>query len=183
MKESANKIRNAFRKFNQPRVKYLNLDKAMTAVEINVEHLKKEEKDINTFIGSIKQKIISSARKLLIVKTNIKLGLGVNATFQTTDTEKTEVTNTISTKHQTVYSSSQIDRVVDSLIEDLLNRFEHINHKGSGYTVKKINHVFLKSYKVKPIRGTSYIPTPEKFANSRCGLVNIKNEDQECFKW
>ena len=55
MKESANKIRNAFRKFNQPRVKYLNLDKAMTAVEINVEHLKKEEKDINTFIGSIKQ--------------------------------------------------------------------------------------------------------------------------------
>ena len=27
------------------------------------------------------------------------------------------------------------------------------------------------------------MPIPEKFANSRCGLVNIKNEDQECFKW
>ena len=76
---------------------------------------------------------------------------------------------------------SQIARIVDSLIEDLLKRFEHINHKGSGYTVKKINHVFLKSYKVKPIRGSSYIPTPEKFANSRCGLINIKNEDNECF--
>ena len=137
----------------------------MTAVEINVEHLKREEKDINRFMGSIREKIISSARKLLIVKTNIKFGLGVNATFQTTGSDKTEVTNTISTKHQTVNSSSQIARIVDSLIEDLLNRFEHINHKGSGYTVKKINHVFLKSYKVKPIRGSSYIPTPEKFSN------------------
>ena len=27
------------------------------------------------------------------------------------------------------------------------------------------------------------IPTPEKFANSKRGLVNIKNEDNECFKW
>jgi elongation factor Tu len=29
----------------------------------------------------------------------------------------------------------------------------------------------------------SYIPTPEKFSNSKCGLINIKNDDQECFRW
>jgi biotin-(acetyl-CoA carboxylase) ligase len=74
----------------------------------------------------------------------MKFGLGVNATFQSTSTNDL-VTNTISTKHQAVNSSSQIPRVVDSLIEDLLNRFEHINHKGSGCTAKKINPVFLKS--------------------------------------
>jgi hypothetical protein len=60
---------------------------------------------------------------------------------------------------------------------------EHTKHKGSGYSVKKIRHVFLKSYNVKPLRGSSYIPTPEKFTNPKCGLVNIKNEDNECFKW
>jgi hypothetical protein len=38
-------------------------------------------------------------------------------------------------------------------------------------------------YETKPARGSSYIPTPEKYSNPKCGLVNIKNQDQECFKW
>ena len=106
----------------------------MTSVEISVEHLKREEKDINKFVGSLKEKLISAARKLLIVKTNVKLGLGINATFESKDQV---ITNTLSTKHISVTSSSQIARVVDTLIEDILNRFEHINFKGSGYTLKK----------------------------------------------
>jgi hypothetical protein len=35
----------------------------------------------------------------------------------------------------------------------------------------------------KKLRGSSYIPTPEKYSNSNCGLINIKNNDQKCFKW
>ena len=135
-----------------------------------------------SFLNKNRNKIVSSARKLLIVKTNMKFGLGVNATFEES-TSHTIVTNTVSTKHTTCNSSAEVPRVVDALISDILDRFEHINQKGSGYTVKKINHVFLKSFKVKPIRGSSYIPTPEKFVNAKCGLVNIKNEDNECFKW
>ena len=106
----------------------------MSAVDISVEHLKREEKDINKRVGSLKEKMISAARKLLIVKTNIKFGLGINATFESKDQV---ITNTISTKQISVTSSSQIPRIVDSLIEDILKRFENINFKGSGYTVKK----------------------------------------------
>ena len=152
--EAVKTIAKTFRKFNQPRVTYTSLDKVMTSVEISVEHLKKEDKDINGFIGSIRQKIITAARKLLIVKTNIRLGLGVNASFQTTDTEKSQVTNAVSTKHISVTSSSQLARVVDSLIDDRLRRFEHINRKGSGCTVRKINHIFLKTYNVEAVRGS-----------------------------
>jgi hypothetical protein len=159
----------------------------MSTVEIDVDHLKKENKDIISFMGSIKNKLIESARKLITVKTNVKLGLGVNATFVKVADNKEEadsgISNTISTKHASVHSKAQVARVVDSLIEDLLFMFENTKHKGSGYSVKKIHRVFLKSYTVKPVRGSSYIPTPEKFAHNKCGLVNIKNEDNECFKW
>ena len=180
--EASKTIAKNFRKFNQPRTKFLSYDSPMSVVEISVAHLKKEEKDLPKFLGSLKEKLIIAARKLLIMKTNMKFGLGVNATFASTDS-KTDVTNTVSTKHMSVNSKAEVPRVMDSLIDIAINMFEHINHKGSGYTIKKINHVFLKSFKVKPLRGSSCIPTPEKFANSRCGLVNIKNEDNECFKW
>jgi len=40
--EAVKKIAKTFRQFNQPRTKYLHLEKAMTAVEISVDHLKRE---------------------------------------------------------------------------------------------------------------------------------------------
>ena len=78
---AANTIRKGFLQFRKPKVTYRNLGKAMTVVEISVSHLKNEEKHLMEFLNKNREKLISSARKLLIVKTNMKFGLGVNATF------------------------------------------------------------------------------------------------------
>ena len=55
--------------------------------------------------------------------------------------------------------------------------------KGTGWIIKNFLNIFIDIYETKPIRAASYIPTPQKFNNSRCGLINIQNDDQECFKW
>ena len=34
-----------------------------------------------------------------------------------------------------------------------------------------------------PLKGRSYLPLPEELRNSRKGLINIKNDDNECFRW
>ena len=34
-----------------------------------------------------------------------------------------------------------------------------------------------------PLKGSSYIPLPVELRNSHRGLVNLKNEDNECFRW
>ena len=34
----------------------------------------------------------------------------------------------------------------------------------------------------KPLKGSSYIPLPEYLANKKA-IINMKNEDEECFKW
>ena len=33
------------------------------------------------------------------------------------------------------------------------------------------------------MRGNSYIPLPEKLQNAAKGLINLQNEDNECFRW
>ena len=40
----------------------------------------------------------------------------------------------------------------------------------------------MKSFTEKPVRGSSYIPTPDKY-NAKCGLINIQNPDDECLRW
>ena len=35
----------------------------------------------------------------------------------------------------------------------------------------------------KPLEGKSYIPLPKELQNNLKGLINLKNEDNECFRW
>ena len=35
----------------------------------------------------------------------------------------------------------------------------------------------------EPTKGSSYIPLPVELPNSKKGFVNLKNEDNECFRW
>ena len=33
------------------------------------------------------------------------------------------------------------------------------------------------------MKGSSYIKLPQELRNSAKGLINMKNEDNECFRW
>ena len=43
------------------------------------------------------------------------------------------------------------------------------------------NFVVGECLTIKPQRASSYLPTPENYANPKCELINIQNKDQECF--
>ena len=53
----------------------------------------------------------------------------------------------------------------------------------SEWFVYKFLNIILQGFTIRAESGSSYIPTPEKYNNSRCGLINIQNDDNECFKW
>ncbi|MFM7988997.1 MAG: hypothetical protein ACKPKO_57760, partial [Candidatus Fonsibacter sp.] len=54
---------------------------------------------------------------------------------------------------------------------------------GSGWAIESIDKLAIDVFETKPIRASSYIPTPAKYSNPKCGLINIHKEDDECFKW
>ena len=48
--------------------------------------------------------------------------------------------------------------------------------EGSGWTIKSVEDHYLNIVKYQPIKGNSY-------SNSATGLINMKNNDNECFRW
>lgn len=42
-------------------------------------------------------------------------------------------------------------------------------------------HIILTKY--NPLNGSSYIELPTELRNSSKGLINLKNQDNECFRW
>ena len=55
--------------------------------------------------------------------------------------------------------------------------------EGSGWTINSVDNHYLNIVKYEPMKGSSYIQLPTELRNSAKGLINIKNDDHECFRW
>ena len=64
-----------------------------------------------------------------------------------------------------------------------MDLFDKWISEGSGWVLDKLDDDFINVNQYNPLSGSSYIKLPPKLANSRKGLVNIKNNDNECFRW
>ena len=85
---------------------------------------------------------------------------------------KTTITNiTFKTKAHFIYNKKEIEQVLDKLYDDLASKFDKLKdrHKSAG-TLKKISYFFFDVYKIKELRSSSYIPTPENIQILNAGL-------------
>ena len=55
--------------------------------------------------------------------------------------------------------------------------------EGSGWVINSIDEHYINTVVYDPLKGSPYIPFPRELRNSSKGLVNIKNDDNECFPW
>ena len=67
--------------------------------------------------------------------------------------------------------------------QEILNVIDKWVSEGSGWVIDRIDSHYLNVTLYKPLSGSSYIKLPAKLGNSRKGLINLKNEDNECFRW
>ena len=67
--------------------------------------------------------------------------------------------------------------------QNILNKIAVWISEGSGWTVKSVDNHYLNVVKYQPMRGSSYIKLPQELRNSSKGLINMKNNDNECFRW
>ena len=69
----------------------------------------------------------------------------------------------------------KISNVFDSKIED-------IEIKGSGAVYKCTKEIEIVLFPYEPLKGSSYISLPPFIANKQA-VINVKNNDDKCFKW
>ena len=83
----------------------------------------------------------------------------------------------------TILNEYQIIEALDKAAEEINNKIAVWLSEGSGWTIVEIRSHYVNIVKYLPLRGNSYIPTPKELRNSMCGLINLKNIDNECFRW
>ena len=83
----------------------------------------------------------------------------------------------------TILNELDIQDFYDKAVEEILNRIARWISKGSGWVIERILNLYFNVVSYVPLKGRSYLPLPEELRNSRKGLINIKNDDNECFRW
>ena len=86
-------------------------------------------------------------------------------------------------KAQIIMNISDTKPNLEMSQEKIMNDVAEWLKEGSGWTTDGVLENYFNLVNYKPLEGKSYIPLPKELQNSLKGLINLKNEDNECFRW
>ena len=86
-------------------------------------------------------------------------------------------------KPQTIINDLSISEALQLTKQQILNFIAHWISEGSGWTIQSVDSHHINLVKYEPLKGSSYIQLPTELRNSAKGLINMKNDDNECFRW
>ena len=124
------------------------------------------------------EKILKSMKGAKFVET-----LRVTFEKQTGREERIIKTAYFNSQPQTITNNTQIELALSLSKQVILNKIAVWISEGSGWTIQSVENHYINVVKYEPMKGSSYIKLPTELRNSAKGLINMKNEDNECFRW
>ena len=67
--------------------------------------------------------------------------------------------------------------------QEIMNTIDKWVSEGLGWVIDRIDGHYINVTLYKPLNDSSYIELPTELRNPKKGLINIKNKDDECFRW
>ena len=86
-------------------------------------------------------------------------------------------------KAKSITKANDIEHELSMSRQEILNVIDKWVSEGSGWVIDRINSHYINIITYQPLHGSSYFELPTKLRNSKKGLINIKNKDNECFRW
>ena len=82
-----------------------------------------------------------------------------------------------------IINETDIKLATQASQQQILNIIAQWISEGSGWTIQLIENHYINIVNYNPLKGSSYIKLPQELRNSAKGLINMKNKDNECFRW
>ena len=86
-------------------------------------------------------------------------------------------------KAKTITKPNDLEPELSMSRQEILNVIDKWVSEGSGWVIDRIGSHYINVTLYKPLNGSSYIELPTELRNPKKGLINIKNKDDECFRW
>ena len=167
-----------------PRTKIEETAKALKGYTKSYEISIKNDKDPLEQLKDTRKVIEHHITSLLISMKGLKFVETLKVTFTKYSQDRTiDKTAYFNSKPQTIINNIEIPEALQLTKQQILNFVAQWISEGSGWTIESVDNHYLNIVEYQPMKGSSYIQLPVELRNSKKGLINMKNEDNECFRW
>src|SRR5688572_11220697 len=81
-----------------------------------------------------------------------------------------------------ILDSTDVSEIYNNAKDKIIESMATFQMRGSNWRLRAVQKLDINTVVYKPLKGSSYIPLPKCLASKK-GIINMKNEDEECFKW
>ena len=149
------------------------------AVQYRID--RKDWIDPDLILDNAKQSITNH----LIDRRQIRIELNLSSTMEKVDLKSGEVI----AKEAAFHSETEVNlertdsnELFSKMKETVFKSLGKFQSQGSNWRFRSVLSPDLHTVKYVPLGGSSYIPLP-RFLAAKKAIINLKNEDDECFKW
>ena len=177
-------FRDDYKPVPAPRTKIEQTDKALKGYTKSYEISIKNNKDPLAQMQNTRKAIEHRVITLLNEMKGLKYVETLKVTFEKNSGNEIVIkTAYFNSTVQTIINHTEINESLQMSKQNILNLISQWISEGSGWTIQSVDSHYLNIVKYKPMKGSSYIQLPHELRNSAKGLINMKNEDNECFRW
>ena len=87
-----------------------------------------------------------------------------------------------SSSNEIIFEETNREEVYKICVDKMIESLATFTRNGSGWVVSSVAGLDLHTVKFNPLKGSSYIKLSKHLANKKA-IINMKNTDEECFKW
>ena len=116
-------------------------------------------------------------------QTRVRMILNCEMTRKELFSESTQILNTFF-HSETVENLEGTDEseVYNTFIQTIEERIQNFNQRGSNWRFQRVLSLDAHFTDFQPLRGSTFLPLPRKIATKKA-VINMKNNDDQCFKW
>ena len=167
-----------------PRTRIEEVAKALKGYTKSFEIDIKNNKDPLAQLQNTRKAIENHIISLIGSMKGLKFVETLKVTFKKTVNDKTVYkTAYFNSKPQIIINNTEIPELLQLSKDQILNMIAKWISEGSGWTIQSVDNHYLNIVQYQPMKGSSYIKLPQELRHHRKGLINMKNEDNECFRW
>ena len=116
-------------------------------------------------------------------QTRVRMILNCEMTRKELFSESTQILNTFF-HSETVENLEGTDEreIYDGFMQTIEERIQNFNQRGSNWRFERVLSLDVHFTDFQPLRGSTFLPLPSKISTKKA-VINMKNNDDQCFKW
>ena len=134
-----------------------------------------------TFLNAVKNHVL----KILQDNRQTKVKLILICKMQRTDLVTGEIDEVNADFHSGIEENlegTNENELYEEMNERILENIANFQRKGSNWQFVAVNQLEIHLVDFRPLRGTAFLPLPKRLSSKK-EIINMKNNDNECFKW